>query len=1000
MKTIITLLCIALSIGAVYGQRTARFIAPERLFMEGKELFDLHNYSGATDKLADFRTLEGADADLCQEADFLLACCAYKQGLPQAADMMKEYVSAYPDNRHEHEASYYIGALHFGKGEYERALFWLNEADVDMLPPSMQESYTYYLAFSLMQMGDVSKARAYFLRIRQAGKEYKDAAAYYVAYIDYSSERYADALAELTPLKEKPEYREQAQYLITQISFMQGKYDKVIAEGEELLANYPNSDNKAEIYRMVGSSYYHKGNEDKAVDYLTRYANSSNAPIRGDLYILGICHFNREEYSSAAACLSNTVREDDELAQNANFYLGQSYLKLGDKNRARLAFEAAANASFDPQIKEAAMYNYALVIHETAFTGFGESVKVFENFLNLYPQSKYADKVNDYLVEVYLNTRNYQAALTSIEKIARPGTKILEAKQSVLFQLGTQEFANMEMSKALDYFNRAIDMGNYHPDSRIGAFFWRGETNYRLDRFDDAIADYRTYTNNTRQRNTDMYALAWYNIGYSYFRQQKYADALNHFRQYVSLETNHKSEAYADAFNRIGDCYFYNRQLALAEENYNKAATILPSAGDYALFQKGYVLGLGRDYRGKIAALDKMLSSFPNSAYVPDALYERGRSHVMLNNSPQAVESFESLIKRFPQNSQARRAGLQLGLLYYNNNQPRKAVDAYKNVVGNYPGSEEARVALQDLKSVYIELDDIGGYASYVNTIDGAMRLGASEQDSLTYLAAERLFMRNDYDGAGRSFVNYLQSFPNGAFAVQANYHLARVYFAGKNYYDAKRLFNVVIESGDIRYAEDAWARKAEIEYTEKDYAAALESFKRLQSVAEDPGNQSAAKLGIMRCAQQTAEWQDALVAAENILKGSKLSPEVITETRYVRAKAYIGLRQPNRAVADLQELGKDTRTVQGAEAKYLLAQHYFNNNDNARAEKELMNFIDNGTPHSYWLARGFILLADIYIRQNDDFKARQYLNSLRTNYKGNDDIADMIENRLGKLKN
>ena len=91
-----------------------------------------------------------------------------------------------------------------------------------------------------------------------------------------------------------------------------------------------------------------------------------------------------------------------------------------------MAFEAAATSSFDKQVKEAAMYNYALLIHETAFTGFGESVTIFEDFLNDFPNSKYADKVNDYLVEVYLTTKNYQAALNSIDKIKHPSTKILE----------------------------------------------------------------------------------------------------------------------------------------------------------------------------------------------------------------------------------------------------------------------------------------------------------------------------------------------------------------------------------------------------------------------------------------------------------------------------------------------------------------------------------------------------------------------------------------------
>lgn len=998
MKRILIPLCLVVGSHMASGQRSYQFDAPNRLFVEGKELFSLKNYSGCIDKLEAYKQ-HSTDADLIQEADYMLVYSANEQGRPNAVELLKDYLDVYPASRHADEVNFLIGSAHFGQGEYQKAIFWFNESNIDMLSPEQQEAYCFRLAYSLLQIGDMEKARGYFARIEQIGTKYREASTYYVAYIDYATGKYNNALVEFTRLKDLPDYKERSLYYITQIYFIQNKYEKVISEGKELLASYPDSENNSEVYRIMGNAYYHLGNEDQAINMLSKYVSSTDSPLRGDLYILGVCYYNKGNYSSAVNALGRTVRENDALSQNAYLYLGQSYLKLKDKNNARMAFEAAATSSFDKQVKEAAMYNYALLIHETAFTGFGESVTIFEDFLNDFPNSKYADKVNDYLVEVYLTTKNYQAALNSIDKIKHPSTKILEAKQDILFQLGTQAFTNMELDKAVDLFSRAISLGAYNLESRNDAYFWRGESYYRQGEYNKAISDYRTYLNNTRQRNTDMYALAHYNLGYSYFKLKEYGEALNRFRQYVNLESNQQTPAYADAYNRIGDCLFHNRQFAMAEENYTRAAQLQPSAGDYSVYQKGFLLGLQKDYKGKISVMDRLIREFPESQYVDDALFEKGRSYVLLDNNQAAAASFEQLMRDFPQSSLARKAGVQLGLIYFNDNQPEKAADAYKSVISNYPGSEEAKVALQDLKSVYIELNDINSFAAYANSLGGNVRFEVSEQDSLTYLAAEKLFMRGDNEGARRSLTNYLQTFPQGAFSSNANFYLASIAFAKKDLEEAKRLFSLVLESGDTKFREESWARKAEIEYLDKDYAAAMESFKHLQAVAENPENKEAAKLGLMRCAELTGQPQEALLAANDLLKEPKLSPEIMSEARYVRAKAYISLKQENKALADLKEISKDTRTIHGAEAKYLLAQLYYDNKDDKNAETVLMNFIENGTPHQYWLARGFILLADIYIRQGDDFQARQYLTSLQNNYKGDDEIAAMIEDRLGKLK-
>ena len=101
----------------------------------------------------------------------------------------------------------------------------------------------------------------------------------------------------------------------------------------------------------------------------------------------------------------------------------------------------------------------------------------------------------------------------------------------------------------------------------------------------------------------------------------------------------------------------------------------------------------------------------------------------------------------------------------------------------------------------------------------------------------------------------------------------------------------------------------------------------------------------------------------------------------------------------DFQTLAKDTRTLYGAEAKYLVALQLYHAEEYTAAEKEILDFIEQSTPHAYWLARSFVLLADVYIATDKKLDARQYLLSLQQNYQADDDIQQMINERLEKLK-
>ena len=109
--------------------------------------------------------------------------------------------------------------------------------------------------------------------------------------------------------------------------------------------------------------------------------------------------------------------EDDELNQNTYYHLADSYLKLNDKKKAASAFQMASKYDFDEEIKEEALYNYSKLTFELYYSPFNESIDVLNDYISKYPNTKRTDEAYNYLVTAYMNTKNYKAALESLEKI-------------------------------------------------------------------------------------------------------------------------------------------------------------------------------------------------------------------------------------------------------------------------------------------------------------------------------------------------------------------------------------------------------------------------------------------------------------------------------------------------------------------------------------------------------------------------------------------------------
>ncbi|MPM88118.1 hypothetical protein SDC9_135219 [bioreactor metagenome] len=329
-----------------------------------------------------------------------------------------------------------------------------------------------------------------------------------------------------------------------------------------------------------------------------------------------------------------------------------------------------------------------------------------------------------------------------------------------------------------------------------------------------------------------------------------------------------------------------------------------------------------------------------------------------------------------------------------------EALAAYKLVVTNYSGSVEAFTALESIEHIYIELNNVPAYLAYVKNIDMKVPgISVNHEDSISYIAAEKQYMNANYTQAVNGFKMYLKNYCSGGrYCTVAQYYLADSYYRTKDFTNALTEFQKVISIAGNQYMEEALMRAAEITFDQKNYEASLRYFERFEKIAQSTENRNIARLGILRCSYFQNEYQRTITIVNEILADPKSNAEIIAESKYNRAKACIAIGKSGQAVEDLKVLSEDTRTSNGAEAKYLLASVYFDQGNYSAAEKEVLDFAKKNTPYQYWLARGFVLLSDIYIKQNNDFQAKQYLLSLQRNYKVNDDIQTMITGRLTSI--
>ncbi len=994
----ITILALVVSIH-VFSQQSIGFLQAEKDFEKALELYHLNKYGSAREQFEKFITNSvKAESNLISEAYFYRALCSKELENGDAEYLFEQFVLEHPESNKKAFAYYHLGDMQLNRKRYKQALREFEDVDERKLDEKTQHAFKFKKGYCHFMEEEYDVANRYFYELKDIDSKYYDAANYYYAHIQYQKQNYETALKGFERLSEVKAFEKVVPFYIAQIKYLKGDYDEAIEYALPMLKEGTKK-RQADMARIIGESYFAKKEYIHSITYFEKTVELSEKPRREDYYHLGFSYYYNKNYDKAAEYLSMVTSLNDKMAQNAYYHLADCHLKLNDKKRARVAFEAASKLDFDKDIQEDALFNTIKLNYELSYSPFNEIINSFMSFIEMFPESDKIDLAYDYLGKVFLTTKNYKQALDALERIKIKNVSVYQALQRVAYYHAVDLFTNLRFSEAITYFDYSLKYGKYDNDLKVKSYYWRGEAKYRLNQFTEATSDYNQFILLPGSFNTQYFALAHYNIAYAEFKGKNYEKAKSWWRKYISLEKDKQAATIGDAYNRIGDCYFVQREFQLATNFYEQGGSIVDASPDYSMYQKGISLGILKNHQNKIEVLNNLIYKYPSSNYIDDALYEMGKSYVAMGDLDNAIRKYKTIKEKYPTSSYSKKAMLQLGLVYYNSNDYENSMAFYKRVVNEFPGTQEATESLLGIRNIYMDRNDLDGYVRYTNTLGSFAQLDEREQDSLSYVSAERYYMELKCDVAIKSFQHYLKKYPKGMFVLNANYYMADCLYKQGEKYDALRAYEEVVSRGKNIFTEDALIRSGEINYGMSKYQEALDNFTKLKQIAEIQENQMESRIGILRCYHQLQNADQIIIAADDVMNDPKAAGEIVREARYYKAGALWLKNEKEKAIQEYQILAKSTQSEQGAEAKYKIAQFYFDNGEHKKAEDEVFDFANKGTSHQYWLARSFIVLADIYESSKEYFQAKQYLQSITENYKGEDDIHPMVQERLQRIE-
>lgn len=965
-----------------FAQQTWNYKNPAERFEQAKEYFQKGQYNLAYPIFKELQqSIKEADrinqATTVQEIDYYTTVAALKQNESRAEYDAKQYIDVTKNNARVQMMNFHLAEYYFRKEQFSDAATLYESANIANLSNQEIADMKFHQGYSYFTLQQFAQAKPLLNTIRQLKDDpnYIDAN-YYYGFIAFRDRNYAEALQSFKVVENEPNYESVVPYYISQIYFVQGKKDEALKYAEAKIQQGKSQHYDLELKQMLGHAYFEKKQYAKSLPYLEEYVSRSKKVRREDLYELSYAYYQANNWTKAIEGFKQLSGKEDSLSQHAMYLLGDSYLRTNQKANARNAFLFSSSNNSNQTQREISRFNYAKLSYELGYQD--EALKSLRTFLNDYPNSQYRDEATDLLVGALANTNNYRDALSLLESLQFPSANAKRLYPRILYGRATELINDGRLREADALLDKALKDPN---NASVLPFinFWKGEIAYRNNRVDEAIRFYHAYLDAGAPTNGEANEKnVKYNLGYTYYRKENYSVARSFFEPIAKNVSLNSDPITQDAYIRTADAYYMAKSYAQAKTMYDNVIRFSWPAEDYATYQKAMISGISSSSE-KIGLMNTLIRKFPSSPLVADANMEIAATYMAEERFREAIPYLNNIIKANGYASLKPQAYLKLGIANYNLNNSSEAIAQFKQLINTYPDAPESEVALENLRTIYVEQGRPTEYADVAR--QAGKPLSVSTEDSLTYAAAEIQYENGNTATALTAFEQYLQRFATGTYAIDAHYNLGEIYQGRKDWPKALEHFEAVAGRAPNTYAERAVLGAARINFFElKNYTAAEKYFAQLKQLSANQETRLEAMRGLLRSQYQLQKWQEAVENAKELvaLKGSSADDKALANMAIGKSAQIKG--EYDVAINSFKAVVAVNKAALAAEARYEIANSWFALSRWNDAEKAAFEVVNKSGSYDFWVTKAYILLGDVYFRQKDYFNAKATFQSIVDN--------------------